>query len=629
VGGFTRRLARTIRFDLYPVERELYDSTTEYVIQEFNRAYQRGNNATGFVMTVFQKLLDSSSAALLRALEKRKMRLEELARGISENQEGDNNIGLDTDELEDAAAEDLEELELTREELMAEAETLGRLLNLGAKVDRNKKGEKLRELLTGLREQGVGKVLIFTQFRTTQDYLVDLLHDFRVVIFNGSMGGEEKEEAIRRFRDEDEVLVATEAGGEGRNMQFCHVMVNYDLPWSPLKIEQRIGRIHRFGQKRDVLIYNFSTSGTVAERVLEVLSEKLRLFEESIGMPDVMLGEIEDEGRVTNLFMSMAAGRKTVDDVETELDSRVNRAKENFEKLSELTVTDRLDFNYDEYYRITLKERKYSNDRIRDFVTRLQSIRPDLQSILGRPHGKTGLCRVPSENGKSRYGTFDSRKAMDNEELEFLAFGHPSIETLVSVCQKEDWGGRFGICPVPWHRTFTGFVLYALVTYHLEDTRSEVMAVVVDPEGELDKYDLHDLEERALENTWKEESVIPELPASLEECFLEGERILEKRLEKQIDQLSAELEMKVDPEMERVEESFQQRMKELEDKLDLQEARMKWSGDDMKSAVGRTRNLMIDARRNRDNRIQALNNSRSLFLEVEYLAAGILIAVTS
>ncbi len=629
VGGFTRRMARTIRFDLYPVEKELYDATTEYVVREFNRAYQSGNNATGFVMTVFQKLLDSSSSALLRALERRKFRLEELARGISDNLGGDNNIDMESDELEYLADEDLEDYEKTREELLAEAKTLGGLLELGKQVERNKKGEKLRELLTGLREQGVGKVLIFTQFRTTQDYLVELLYDFRVVIFNGSMSGEEKEEAIRRFREEDEILVATEAGGEGRNMQFCHVMVNYDLPWSPLKIEQRIGRIHRFGQKRDVLIYNFSTSGTVAERVLEVLSEKLRLFEESIGMPDVMLGEIEDEGKIANLFMSMAAGRKTRDDVETELDSRMDRARENFEKLSELTITDRLDFNYDEYYRVTLKERKFSNDRIRDFVARLQDVRPDLQSILGPPHGKTGLCRVPSGEGNIRYGTFDSQKAMNNEELEFLAFGHPAVEALVSVCQEEDWGGRFGLCPVPWHRPFTGFVLYALVACRLEDTRSEVIAVVVDPSGELDEYDLHDLEKRALENTWTGEHLMPEMLFSLEDCFLEGERILEKRLNKQIDQLRAELEMKVDPETERVEESFRQRMKELEEKLDLQEARMKWSGDDMKSAIGRTRNLMIEARRNRDNRIHALNENLSFSLEVDYLATGILTTVTS
>jgi SNF2 family DNA or RNA helicase len=86
------------------------------------------------------------------------------------------------------------------------------------------------------------------------------------------MNRDEKEDAITAFKNDTEILIATEAGGEGRNMQFCSVLINYDLPWSPLKIEQRIGRVHRFGQAYDVQIYNFSTRGTVAERVLEVLN---------------------------------------------------------------------------------------------------------------------------------------------------------------------------------------------------------------------------------------------------------------------------------------------------------------------------------------------------------------------
>ena len=114
-------------------------------------------------------------------------------------------------------------------------------------------------------------------------------------MFHGSLARDEKERAIARFKDEAQILISTEAGGEGRNMQFCNILINYDLPWSPLKIEQRIGRLHRFGQADDVYIYNFSTKDTVAERVLEILERKLRLFEESIGAPDVLLGQIEDE----------------------------------------------------------------------------------------------------------------------------------------------------------------------------------------------------------------------------------------------------------------------------------------------------------------------------------------------
>ena len=185
------------------------------------------------------------------------------------------------------------------------------------------------------------------------------------------MNRDEKERAIVRFKDEAEILVSTEAGGEGRNMQFCNILINYDLPWSPLKIEQRIGRLHRFGQADDVFIYNFSTKDTVAERVLEILDKKLRLFEESIGAPDVLLGKMEDELKLDALFMEMAAGLRTRPSLDEEVERRLETARQEYEKISELAVADRIDFNYDEYYRITLKERKFSNMRIERFAAAL------------------------------------------------------------------------------------------------------------------------------------------------------------------------------------------------------------------------------------------------------------------
>jgi SNF2 family DNA or RNA helicase len=316
VGGFTKRHARTIRFDLYDDERFLYDETTKYVAEEFNRALQSENRAVGFVMTVFQKLLDSSSYALLVALRNRSARLKDLlvkAESLNNAYVEFNTGCFDTETLSEL--EELDEnaeltVKKTIDELRLEILTIDRLVNLASQIEYNKKGEKLVRLIKDLKKKGHEKFLIFTQFRTTQDYLMEILSGFSRVAFNGSMNRDEKEEAILKFKNEVEIIIATEAGGEGRNMQFCDILINYDLPWSPLKIEQRIGRIHRFGQPNDVHIYNFSTRGTVAERVLEVLTEKLKIFEESIGTPDIMLGQIEDEINLNTLFMELAAGRK-------------------------------------------------------------------------------------------------------------------------------------------------------------------------------------------------------------------------------------------------------------------------------------------------------------------------------
>ena len=128
---------------------------------------------------------------------------------------------------------------------------------------------------------------------------------------------------MARFRDGDgpQILISTEAGGEGRNLQFCHMLVNYDLPWNPMKVEQRIGRIDRIGQKQPVTIFNLSTTGTIEERVLEVLSDRIGLFEETVGGLDPILGEVERDLR-SILAARGRAGRRGARGVSSSASSR-------------------------------------------------------------------------------------------------------------------------------------------------------------------------------------------------------------------------------------------------------------------------------------------------------------------
>jgi SNF2 family DNA or RNA helicase len=154
------------------------------------------------------------------------------------------------------------------------------------------------------------KVLVFTAFRHTLDQLAALVADsgVRAAVYHGSLPRAEKERAIAAFRDETGVLLSTESAGEGRNLQFCHVMVNVDLPWNPMQIEQRLGRLHRVGQDRDVRLTNLVARGTIEEQVLRVLESKINLFELVVGELDMILGRVEDdfdfESTVLNTFVS-------------------------------------------------------------------------------------------------------------------------------------------------------------------------------------------------------------------------------------------------------------------------------------------------------------------------------------
>jgi SNF2 family DNA or RNA helicase len=157
---------------------------------------------------------------------------------------------------------------------------------------------KVRSLLKCLGSIGGDKAIVFTQFRSTQDVIVEALQAAGITpaVFHGELTWREKEEALDRFRTTAPVLVSTEAGGEGRNLQFCHIVVNYDLPWNPMRIEQRIGRVHRLGQEHPVRVVNLAARATIESYVLEILDRKIRMFELVVGEMEEILGTWQPHG---------------------------------------------------------------------------------------------------------------------------------------------------------------------------------------------------------------------------------------------------------------------------------------------------------------------------------------------
>ncbi|MDF2535065.1 MAG: ATP-dependent helicase [Bacillales bacterium] len=158
-------------------------------------------------------------------------------------------------------------------------------------VDQNSKAEKALELVQKIDD----KVLIFTEYRATQLYLqwYFKIHGITSVPFRGGFKRSKKDWMQMLFKDKAQVMIATEAGGEGLNLQFCHNIINFDLPWNPMRLEQRIGRVHRYGQTSDVNIYNFATKNTVEEHVMRILYEKIQLFENVVGELDDILTRLE------------------------------------------------------------------------------------------------------------------------------------------------------------------------------------------------------------------------------------------------------------------------------------------------------------------------------------------------
>jgi SNF2 family DNA or RNA helicase len=186
--------------------------------------------------------------------------------------------------------------------------------DLAARAHEIDSTEKLRVLVERVREVADGgeKVLVFTAFRQTLDLLAQMVTaaGLPFAVYHGSLPRLGKEQAIAAFREDVPILLSTESAGEGRNLQFCHNMINTDLPWNPMQIEQRLGRLHRIGQRHDVVLTNLVSRGTVEQRILHVLEAKINMFELVVGELDMILGRVDDdfdfEASVFDAFVTAA-----------------------------------------------------------------------------------------------------------------------------------------------------------------------------------------------------------------------------------------------------------------------------------------------------------------------------------
>lgn len=186
------------------------------------------------------------------------------------------------------------------------------------------------------------KMIVFTKYRSTQEVLSRALRDrgFRVAEFHGGLLRKDKEREIAFFREEADVLVSTEVGGEGRNLQFCNGMVNFDLPWNPMAIEQRIGRIHRIGQTRDVFVFNLAAQHTLEHHMLHVLDRKINMFELVVGEVDLILGDIEESEEFSDIVMNAWVRSEDETMMEREMDKIGEQLLENKQKLQRVKELD-------------------------------------------------------------------------------------------------------------------------------------------------------------------------------------------------------------------------------------------------------------------------------------------------
>ncbi len=262
------RYIHHVEVELLEKERQLYNMVTDYVHQEYRK--RRADKLSVLNLITYQREICSSSFALLHTLSKKEH----------------------------------------------QSATLKEINLLAKEIKLNAKMKAVLDILQNVD----GQAIIFTEFRATQIYIAKFLEEqgYKTILFNGGFSSSGKEWIKYVFQRQKDILISTEAGSQGLNLQFCNVIINYDLPWNPMKVEQRIGRVHRLGQTKNVHIYNLATKNSVEEKVLKLLYDKINLFKAIIGEMEEILIDSDHANTLESDIMHIIAEAESEEDMEEE-----------------------------------------------------------------------------------------------------------------------------------------------------------------------------------------------------------------------------------------------------------------------------------------------------------------------
>lgn len=452
---FPERIAYTVNYDLSPLEAQLYSAVTDYVQEEFNRADQLNTErktTVGFALTILQRRLASSPEAIYQSLKRRRERLE--------NRLAEERLGkraaeyamlayedYDDDDLPCSELEDTEEKVVdqataaqTIAELEAEIATLKRLERMANEVRTSgvdRKWDELSQLLQdngnmfgpdGLRE----KLIIFTEHRDTLRYLADKIRsllgkDEAVVTIHGGLLRDERRKAEELFKQDKgvRILIATDAAGEGINLQRAHLMVNYDLPWNPNRLEQRFGRIHRIGQTEVCHLWNLVSRETREGMVFQRLFEKLEQEREALkGKVFDILGKVTFNNRSLRDLLIEAVRYGNDPDVRARLYQVVDHSLDR-EALQRLLDEYALTENTMDVHQVTA---------IREDMERMEAhkLQPHfIESFFTEAFTSVGGKIRPREKG--RYEIISVPFAVRNRDMQ-IGFGEPVLQRYERVC---------------------------------------------------------------------------------------------------------------------------------------------------------------------------------------------------
>ena len=654
---FTKRIPHTVDFQIDGPEFELYRDISRFVKQQSTKAAALGDDprarAVGFLMSLYQRRFASSTYAMRHSLENRVRRLEDglkRAHELVQQMPPELPTPEELEEMEESERERLEELieaiTLTgnAEQVREEIDELKRLTIQAKQVEESRveaKLSRLKELLhkEGFFDQPDKRLLIFTEFKDTLDYLLTCFNElgFRVGCIHGSMkSGTRNDAGTRLFVEQQfregaiQILVATEAAGEGINLQCCNILFNYDIPWNPNRLEQRMGRIHRYGQKKDCLIFNFVATNTIEGHILQRLLEKLQEIRNALDDDSVfnVVGEVLPAAHIERVLRDYYAGRLGDTDLEERLMENVD--EQQFRTICQNALeglaTKRLNLAMlierraraqecrvvpETIARFIRETSRYANLTIKDIPNLPHTFEPGRTPTVLRRYESNPDWKLPQLADRYPKCSTD-RTVAEHHNLEWVTPGHPLFEAI-----------RRHTCSLAQESLAKGTCFYSL--QHDAPARLDFYrARVVDGLGQTIHERIFVVEVR--ENTepfLREPSIIGNLMSSGQQDnipsvawlpeqtgwlnenalmpFLEeikAERIAE------IDRISAHIELSLTELLQKADEEIGRAATEVEQKVPGAAGRL---------AQAETRHAELSARR--EKRRQELERERSLSLQ--------------
>ncbi|RRJ28511.1 helicase-related protein [Halocatena pleomorpha] len=454
---FPNREVGTIPVERTHEERQFYQAVTEYVKHVYNRSEQLNEPAVGFAMALMQKRLVSSIGAIKATLSRRLANLVDqqstatsLSEGASAYLEGE-----DLDEADkQKAEEELAGLTITESDaqLEEEIETLRDLVSLAEGIPVDSKAQKVRRYIQQLLEENPNeKVLLFTEYRDTLDYILGLVKDEpwadEILVIHGDIDKGDRAKIEDEFNHgQSRLLFATDAASEGIDLQHsCHIMINYELPWNPNRLEQRIGRLHRYGQDKEVKVWNFTFEDTREGEIFEMLQNKVENIRGKLGNTADVLGVLDDIN-VDSLIMESIQNEEPASVTKEELEELIDERQRTLQEWYERSLIDTSTFDQESREKIQEvmdeSEDVYGTEAdIHEFVERgVEALGGDVEKA-GNNLYRAQLPR-PLRQADEEYGpfTFSRDFAMDHDGIDYVSPDDDLVQRLMQQVLESEHG---------------------------------------------------------------------------------------------------------------------------------------------------------------------------------------------